>query len=823
MDLDRNSVMFGEQTPVLPALPGKKWMKLQTSLEDIAGHLFWQTRGLETEYKQFIDLKLNRWGFKRAARQKGEKRWNEKLITFDQAFNLQFTPDSETLRNEQSIELAQNQWDRVQEAFLRLFVALLKDYRKFLHTPDSSTPTSPPPGSSDWVQWSKRRYFDVNGFVNSEKREYKPYLSELTKTQQFDDFITKRLYSPDVPDLIFFDQSIDAKLNRSRLKLKKVETPFLQSAKTHKVLKPFLAVAPNTENLLHEGPYMYKTWPETLNTNLFGSPRPIPTIITAEFDRQAALISRLRTNHNLETTDDSRLLDFYRSDYDESPHGMAFTVFFYAYSAIIGREWEAYQQKQRELEAAVQQATNEDCKESANLERIPISGTEGTSSNLEVVMSESEQLLSDISLGLCDACPDPSKAVDDAIVYLTTSPCPEQVDELTLHAQQALDTISKLTSAPFDQLQQRRSGSLLDDDEGFAEYEEAREVAVAQLDLAFDTLKTMEMRGLFGDPDAYKSLMEACGRCGDKKRALELIEMMKRDGLVADKEILSCFIAAFAHHKDTFDELSGGNPSLARRGSDAYSTFLKRKLEVVSHDSNGGTILTGPLSESEAESSASDASSSGSEPSVAPFALKPAAFFSWLAPHRSQGVKKKRRRRRKREKSAAGMKPATDRLVKQLVLGESLLDFLYPDLKIDTDGDVCPQCSHHMLESEIIAGWQPCDFQELTTRCPRCQHRFVPRFSVSCSAPTFEGSQGPSTPLYCEFLSPWVLRKELSHVIESVKGVDALIDPGWRSGTEIGATLWWNLITMFKRHELPFSFLLQGSFQNRLINPVPQD
>ena len=53
VDLDENSLRFGEETAALPEVPGKKWMKLQSSLNDIAGHLFWETRGLEKEYKDF--------------------------------------------------------------------------------------------------------------------------------------------------------------------------------------------------------------------------------------------------------------------------------------------------------------------------------------------------------------------------------------------------------------------------------------------------------------------------------------------------------------------------------------------------------------------------------------------------------------------------------------------------------------------------------------------------------------------------------------------------------------------------------------------------
>ena len=57
VDLDRNSVMFGQRTMELPPVPGKKWLKLHHSLQDIAGHLFWRGRGLEVEYHQFIEKK----------------------------------------------------------------------------------------------------------------------------------------------------------------------------------------------------------------------------------------------------------------------------------------------------------------------------------------------------------------------------------------------------------------------------------------------------------------------------------------------------------------------------------------------------------------------------------------------------------------------------------------------------------------------------------------------------------------------------------------------------------------------------------------------
>jgi pentatricopeptide repeat protein len=385
----------------------------------------------------------------------------------------------------------------------------------------------------------------------------------------------------------------------------------------------------------------------------------------------------------------------------------------------------------------------------------------------------------------------------------------------------AHDMISEFTSTTLAHIN-GRGLSLVDDEQGFAEYEEAHDVAVAQLDLAFDALRTMELRGLVSDSDIFKSLMAACGRCRNTARALELIQMMQRDGLVADQEVLSCFMTAFAHN----DVTSSDRGSYARdRSSDAYSALLKKNLRAMAPPASLVLSLS-EYEDTDSRHSDSVSLSSGSEVSASPTSAKqPTGFLDWFAPREKKKSAQKSARRgyRRKVKQRGQSKPLPDRLLKQLVLGDSLLDFLYPDLIIDTGCDSCPQCSSSMKESDIVSGWQPRAFQDFTTGCPTCRHRFVSRFTVSCSAPTFVGSQGVGTPLYCEFLSPWVLRKEIGHVIDEDNGAGIILDPNWRRGTQVGSTLWWNLIVLFKHYGLPFTFLLQGSFKNRLISPVPQD
>jgi pentatricopeptide repeat protein len=815
VDLDRNSVMFGQQTPELPPVPGKKWTKLRDGLQENVGHLFWKARGVEMVYKQFLQGKVEEDDFLDIAIEKGGPKWRGKLQTMDHAFDLQYTPENlqvDMVYNHQE----QTQWDRVQEAFLRFFVALLKDYRRFLRIPDSSKLGSPALGSTDWIEWSNQHSFNQNKFIASQKGEYTSYLTELCSTQQFDDFITKRLYNPNQPDVIFFDQSIDAKMNRSRLKLRKTRTPFLQSAKAHKQLERFVAVKPNTIGLSRDAPFIYNSWPETFDTSLFGRPRPIPSIITAEFDRQASLAKQLRMTFTSGKNVATDLLELYGSDYDTNPEGMSFTVFFFTYCAVIGLEWQKYQRKQQE----------NDC-QTLFVEPSYYGGTEDwvRKEHKEVVQGDDAELPNERTYGLCDGnlCLNGKAVVDNAVVYITTnSPC----QNLNSQAQAAYETLANL-AACMDPLKAQRNTSLLDTDEAFAEYEEVRDVAVAQLDLAFDALRIMENRGLLSDPDVFKSIMEACGRCGDTKRALELIEIMKRDKLVTDNDVLVCFMAAFAQYGALRE---GGELPLNKhmitghRASDAYSNFLRKKLLATKGANSEVNSLPpgllseedGSVSEAVSESGSERSSQSGkSEKFSAPSFLQ---FVSPSYPSSKTTTKKKKRTRKKNGKGGV-----TDRVQKQLILGESLLEFLYPEICIDTRGDTCPMCSNVMNEDDVVSGWQPCEFQDLTSRCSQCGHRFVPRFKISTSSLTFTGSQGPGTPLYCEFLSPWVLRKELGHIIGDGDKVEQILDPEWRCGRDVRATIWWNLIVMLKRYNLPYTFLLQGSFMNRLINPGPQD
>jgi len=165
----------------------------------------------------------------------------------------------------------------------------------------------------------------------------------------------------------------------------------------------------------------------------------------------------------------------------------------------------------------------------------------------------------------------------------------------------------------------------------------------------------------------------------------------------------------------------------------------------------------------------------------------------------------------------------TEGVERQIELGENLLEIVFPDISVDTDNETCPRCNFLLSDDDVVDGWKPGDSNEYTTSCPNCTQNFVPHFCVQSSSPTFIGSKGPSSPLMCERLSPWVLQKEIRSVMSDRGGIENLLSPTWREEEYKNSVLWWNFVLSCMRYRLPFSFILQGSFEQNLIAPMPQD
>ena len=832
VNLDTNEVIIGLSTPDLPPLPESRRNKLEKALERTAGDVFWNARGLTK--KRFLEAKrlddkaaaatakaeaaaekekkeaaaaavavfaakekntapeaaqteaavagqadAEAAGIEAAANQvneeaakataeeqkkeepsdvhpiiehnqahteqlwkEGEQVWHERLSSFDEVFDLAYTPNFEVHANAEGSEKNQVKWDVVQNAFVRFFVAALRDYRKFLLEPDSSDNEY-----HKYDRYSECAGFNTEEFIKKQRSDYVPFLTEFCSTQMFDDFIIKRRGRPDV---VFFDNSIEKKINSTakRLFKSKVETTFLQSAQAHKALKIFAAVAPNSSNLPFDGPvdvddleiqrtYVYESFPKKLDESLFGTPRELPHMITAEFDRQALLVQKLRSSGA--DVDGTDIAD--RWDRSASPEVATFLLFFCIFVPTIARN---------------------------------------------------EKLPSD----------------NDSVTPSHVGDAPN-------------------TEWSFDEVPRPIILSSSKDDD--------THVAEAELDLAFDVLTMMKERGLvISDAVVYHELIEACARCGALDRAKELMAIMNEANVVGDSEMLTCYMNAMSlsNSKDfAATSRTDAVEDVHDLGEETETLWDLDKLGAKLHDQFEETKTSFTESQKQMSkmiieafdsyfdplSSARSSQESASAPSFASYLSGSTAGIPFIEPVSSNAGGKKNSSSivdiAKKEELIV-----TDVIRAQLELGEKLLTFLYPDLSLDRDSDACPQCSAVIEGDEVISGWNrdPCD---PTTQCSKCKHRFVGQFSVTTSSPAFEGSQGKSTTLYCENLSPWVLRKELENMVASGGNPKEILKPDWRKGAGAEATLWWNIILSFLRFRIPATFLLQGNFpQHRLIN-----
>ncbi|KAG2188069.1 hypothetical protein INT44_000820, partial [Umbelopsis vinacea] len=157
-----------------------------------------------------------------------------KLITHEGCTNQILHPCIPTCFDEQQIVCA----------FLRTYSSLLWNYRAgFAYSIEELNGNAPlaqsdaafPPDQQQSDDPTKQpRFFSKERFLKGCDRDtrltslYQDYLSQFVNSQMFTQFITDRLTrSPREYEVLFFDELIKLKLNRSKLKLLKEDTPFL--------------------------------------------------------------------------------------------------------------------------------------------------------------------------------------------------------------------------------------------------------------------------------------------------------------------------------------------------------------------------------------------------------------------------------------------------------------------------------------------------------------------------------------------------------------------------------------------------------------------
>ncbi len=170
-------------------------------------------------------------------------------------------------------------WDKTRETFFRFFVSLLSDYRKYLVFPAPDNPKPPD-------------RFLKDSFMASHSSDMGSFLTALVNSQAFINFVDERMQpeNANAADIVFFDQSIDAKHNRSRLRLSKFATPFLDSVE-FEICKTQVAVSPDVSDLPVGVKYRYSPFPR-LNAELYLPPRAVPSYADEGFNTSQAKLRR---------------------------------------------------------------------------------------------------------------------------------------------------------------------------------------------------------------------------------------------------------------------------------------------------------------------------------------------------------------------------------------------------------------------------------------------------------------------------------------------------------------------------------------------------
>jgi len=839
VDLDKNLVTLGPETEALPPIPPQQAASLKLQLEINVGMVFREARSF-TRNDDYSDSGSH---LPAHVKQMAEGMWEGKLSLFDEAFHLIFTPEESRKNllngndtsgmewndrdaNDQARILAsssgdksfalrkQSEWDAVQEAFLDTFVYLLRNYRKYLVFPSKHNE-----GNYGGAGFRSKE------FVENQRLDMRGFLNQFIGSQMYDNFVTKRLYGSGESDVAFFDLAVDRFLksagilsnvdvggrllqaagmsrstsssNSSDMRsggrgYQKTTEPLLQSARVHRKLKTIVPPEPCQEDMppisqngddiiiseqqsamsdersvgsastssrtsdvyksvqdkaaeiLNKSKlrYTYEVFPTEFHDEYFSTPRPLSAAVLAEFDRQKKDAAQFRRKKPVLTAKNTRRANSSGDpEKPPSPEVATFTVFFMAFTAVVGKElmgmnYEAEDDEGKKILSSV--SSNERKSETENSGSNSANNTNGE--------SETER------------------------------------------------NVKNGTAGPFK--------SRFQDSLNALEIEEAKATGRAQLGLAFEMLTMMKKRALKADPEAYQSLIDACGRVGDTKRASDLLARMHEDGIVADGTVYACLVAAFS--ADTSWRNGTKDEDLPEWANSTAVEMDWNRLQKRSFMDR----LRGRANEDDGDDETNETDAVGASIN---------RFRQFIS--NRQG---KKRNTPKIEESRVEFY-VTETVERQIELGENLLEVVFPDISVDTDNETCPRCNFLLSDDDVVTGWTPGDSNDYTTKCPNCTQRFVPHFCVQSSSPTFLGSKGPSSALMCERLSPWVLQKEIRSVMSDREGIENLLDPKWRAGEYKNAVLWWNLVLSSMRYRFPFSFLLQGNFEQNLIAPTPED
>jgi len=261
VDLDKNTIRVEEQEnmPALPQHQGKKlykWIaKIKQILKEPPENFDSVFPGLRNPLKNFQpDNRTSKIGYLQKVKAYAAKA--ETIMRED------------TISSEDTEKITTNFNYEVRDKFLRFFVSLLMKYKVYFGEGTLKTPKS-------------SNAFDKTKFVSDAPEQTRPFLEQFLGTQGFLQFLSAVQNSPHTNyEIVFFDQSIEAKQNRSKLNFKKRDIPFLTDT-GFDITQTIDALPPNTQGLTQDN-YDFSAF-KSLDPTLISEPRPIRAL---ELSRQ---------------------------------------------------------------------------------------------------------------------------------------------------------------------------------------------------------------------------------------------------------------------------------------------------------------------------------------------------------------------------------------------------------------------------------------------------------------------------------------------------------------------------------------------------------
>lgn len=521
-----------------------------------------------------------------------------RLTEFDSAFEMSVRPD------EADGSLSQGHTARlvdeaaIRTGFLRFFSSIFLNYRKYLVQGSADDPFP-------LVK------FRVAAFLSEHPPDWTPLLGVLLKTQAFSQFVDERLPSPfpsgrepsRAVDIQFFDESINAKKNRSVMSqvVGLVDTPLLQDESGRHV-KTYVPPTPNTASLPpRSAPYLYPFFPR-LDAGLLSAPRNTEGLSALELGHSiaAAKLQRLRLDANEQHCGGRKHEVALDAD------ACVFAAFLSVFGHLVTRLGTSAKGLFSSLELRPVSSRPSTRHILSTYSSSSVSPRPSVSEDIARLVSKAEITLNQIDTspvsdfsGESQDRQEESVEDTDAAKSLHAKAANQDVEDGISSSQQSVsDTLSSASRShrrlelPLARARSHSNDCRLPGGErmlthakhnslltaqlsgtsSLSFFEQCRDpkfrvkerdlldesltAARAGLETAFEVLAAISRvsRQKMADADIFRVLSSACGACGDHRRALELVDHMVHSGVVPDQVMLEAIARACCIHEGVAGE-----------------------------------------------------------------------------------------------------------------------------------------------------------------------------------------------------------------------------------------------------------------------------